>query len=106
MPRPLPVLLLLSSHHCIFGPQETYTGDDHGTRKKKERDHTQGRHLGMFITCVPFGVHNGMDESFSSQQQEFCASFPLPQTIMLRLVFHTSAADFWQCCNAHAESHL
>jgi hypothetical protein len=30
----------------------------------------------MFITCVPFGVHNGMDESFSSQQQEFRTSFP------------------------------
>jgi hypothetical protein len=84
------------------------TRHDHGARMKKVRDHTQGCHLDMFITCVPFGFHNGMDESFSSQQQqEVGASFPRPQTIMLRLVFHrsgpqnvnghpTSAADFWQ----------
>ena len=88
----------------IFAPQETTMALE---RKKKVRDHTQGLHLDMFITCVPFGFHNGMDESFSSQQQEVGASFfPLPQTIMLRLVFHRSgrqhvngspsAADFWQ----------
>jgi hypothetical protein len=46
------------------------TRDDRGARTKKVRDHTQGCHLDMFITCVPFGFHNGMDESFSSRQQQ------------------------------------
>jgi hypothetical protein len=60
----------------IFAPQETTMALE---RKKKVRDHAQGLHLDMFITCVPFGFHSGMDESFSSQQQEFGASFfPLP----------------------------
>jgi hypothetical protein len=72
--------------YCTRGAAHlcTITRDDHGARKKKVKDHTQGYHFGMFITCVPFGFHNGMDESFSSQQQEVGGSFPPPQTIIPR----------------------